>query len=478
MSRRIPLNSMAAALLLSDLAADVIFSILAFCDIASVVSVGQTCRSLHALAFEKSVWLVLLDNLRRRCILDHNCTPNLETLSTAEMIEIVKRLLIGPQTWSPENPNAVAEISRKITLHPDITMNSTADVVKLLQSGRYVLFTNSFELKCWSVADDSLVWRYTSIIDIDPEDIEVQEFAAEETEADVTIMVCIRTYPDNGDPRQNYVEIVNLNLRTGTHASLLLARAHDSEIDNIFSDPVICGALGVVKLNLDGAKDLHMVLNLKMNSCLIVQSNDPKRRLHFALVPGHILLSEENQLHLISSDTLSTLWAPTIATNGTAGFLPVFVRHIPKLKTMEASHAQQSFDVVHAHESPVRDGHYSFSIYGAHRMLPRAASLSYRLFIPTNGEPRWCQRTQSVVYPNIDLARITDAVPYSGHRLHRGTDIAPIHTILSTPLASTSPRIVQAGLPPIAGRQEVDIAPYSGALTYSNSSSVVVQYYR
>ncbi|KAJ6476857.1 hypothetical protein C8R45DRAFT_365885 [Mycena sanguinolenta] len=275
MSQRIHLKSMSAPLLLPDLPVDVIFSIFASCrcDIASVVSVGQTCRYLHELGFEKSVWLVLLGHLRRRCILDRNCTPTLETLSTADIIEVVKRLLTGPQTWSPEKPNAVAELSRRITLHPSITMDSF-NVIKLLRSGRYVLFTNLFELECWSVADDNLVWRYTSIVDA--EDIEVQEFTAEETETDVTIMVCIRTFPDNSDPRQNYVEVVNLNLRTGTHTSLLIARAPDSETDYPFSDPDICGALAVVCLSYVYLADRqHMIVDWEKNSCLIVQSNDP-----------------------------------------------------------------------------------------------------------------------------------------------------------------------------------------------------------
>ncbi|KAF7349488.1 hypothetical protein MSAN_01739100 [Mycena sanguinolenta] len=203
MSRCIHLKSMSTPLLLSDLPADIIFSIFACCDIASVVSVSQTCRCLYALAFEKSVWLALLDDLRRRCILDRNCTPNLETLSTAEMIEVVKRLMTGPQTWTPGEFDSVAEISRKITLHPAITLAGAGDnTAKLLGSGRYILFTNSFRLQCWSVAEDRLIWTYTSIGDLDPEDIEVQAFAAEETDANLTIMVCIQTFPDN-DPRQS-----------------------------------------------------------------------------------------------------------------------------------------------------------------------------------------------------------------------------------------------------------------------------------
>ncbi|KAJ7259989.1 hypothetical protein B0H12DRAFT_1231925 [Mycena haematopus] len=113
---------MSMALLLSDLAPDVVFSIFACSDISSVVSAGQTCRYLHNLAFDKSVWLGLFDRLRRRFLVDRNCTPDLESLSTDEIIEVVRRLITGPQTWSPRELDCdpIAEVSTQITLHPTI----------------------------------------------------------------------------------------------------------------------------------------------------------------------------------------------------------------------------------------------------------------------------------------------------------------------------------------------------------------------
>ncbi|KAF8203415.1 hypothetical protein K438DRAFT_1820137, partial [Mycena galopus ATCC 62051] len=104
-----------SALLLSDLPPDIIFAVFACCDISSVVSTGQTCQYLCHLAFDRSVWLNLLDNLRprRRSILDRT-SANLENLSVEEMIGVVRRLVTGPETWNPR------EVSREITLQPTI----------------------------------------------------------------------------------------------------------------------------------------------------------------------------------------------------------------------------------------------------------------------------------------------------------------------------------------------------------------------
>ncbi|KAJ6449186.1 hypothetical protein C8R45DRAFT_1084299 [Mycena sanguinolenta] len=245
---------MFAALVLSDLAPEVILAILARCDIASVVS---TCQYLRALALEKSVWKGLLDNLQRRAILDQNCTPSLETLSTDEMIEVVRRLLTGPQTWSPQNVDSVSvpKVSKKITLHPFGThpgVLQQGDSAKLLPSGRYILSNcRRTTLECWNVTDDKMAWRYTTAI----EHANIYEFAAEERESESTMMIliCVRTHPHD-DKQLNYVEIVSVDIQSGTQNCLLTVRAPDSirvhrsiGHDSPLSAPAMCGNLAVVK---------------------------------------------------------------------------------------------------------------------------------------------------------------------------------------------------------------------------------------
>ncbi|KAF7349492.1 hypothetical protein MSAN_01739500 [Mycena sanguinolenta] len=457
---------MSITLLLSDLPADIIFSVFACCDIASVVSVGQTCCALHTLALEKSVWLVLLDDLRRRCIFDRNCTPNLEMLSTAEMIEVVKRLLIEPQTWSPTEHNSVAEISRTITLHPKITTeHSYWNVPELLRSGRYVLFINSYRLKCWSAVDDRLVWTHISSMD----NMKVYGFATEEADAEITIIVCFTARLNN--ELENYVEIVDLDLQTGTHISLLVARVPDygHMNTNMLSEPAICGAFAAVRSSV-GWGDLYMVVNWREKLYLVLQS-ELEAELHGALIPGHILLGDE-ELYLISSPTLSPYWAPTIAPDFPAEFLPVSRKDIPKLRPLEASHAEQGFIRLYAHESPIRDGHYFVWIYGAHSLHHRDTFLSYRLSILTNEEPQWSPRSGPL---ERGLTHAYYPITYGGHSIASGTSHErAVFTVFSA--ASASPEI-QVDLPPSAALR-IDIAPYSGALTHSTDSSVVIQYYK
>ncbi|KAJ6472439.1 hypothetical protein C8R45DRAFT_1013041 [Mycena sanguinolenta] len=260
------------ALLLSNLAPDVIFSIFAHCDISSVISASQTCRYLHDLAFDKSVWLTLLDNLRRRSILDR--TSNLETLSVAELIGIVRRLITGPQTWSPGelDHDPVAEVSKTITLHPQIDLGNW---VKLLPSGCYVLFENQGALGCWSVVHDKLVWRHTSRL----EHGTIARFAVEETDpGSAIVMICCCADQPHDRRRINFIEIVKVDFRTGTHNCLLAAPAPRSRF---IDSPVICGPLAAVSLDWD-----CMVINWRAKSSVIIRSDEmPKLHTFHAICP-------------------------------------------------------------------------------------------------------------------------------------------------------------------------------------------------
>jgi hypothetical protein len=164
--------------------------------------VAQTCRYLHQLALDKSVWLNLMKNLQRRSILERTCT-NLESLSTADMIGLAQRLLSGPETWG-SRIDSTSEVSREVTLHTGpITLGDPGFHYsgQLLPSGRYVLVNlvdlddGSRRLECWSVADDKLVWRHTWGMSHS-----VLKFAADETEDgdSIIIMLCVRGPPDTG----------------------------------------------------------------------------------------------------------------------------------------------------------------------------------------------------------------------------------------------------------------------------------------
>jgi hypothetical protein len=80
--------------------------------------------------------------------------------SVNELIDLTKRTVHGPRSWSTrDSPPAVAH---QIVLHPSIPSEDIVDRDRavLLFGGRFVLFSYSGILKCWSVLEDRLIWEY------------------------------------------------------------------------------------------------------------------------------------------------------------------------------------------------------------------------------------------------------------------------------------------------------------------------------
>ncbi|KAJ6553284.1 hypothetical protein B0H19DRAFT_1156092 [Mycena capillaripes] len=456
---------MPSVLFLSELDADIIFSIFAFCDISSVVSTSQTCRYLHGLAFHKSVWLQLLDNLRRKSILDRNCSPNIETLSTSELIKLVKRLTTGPATWNPLNAASIPQISKEITIRtgPGI-LDWEENNIKLLPSGRYILFHNGNQLECWNVANDRLTWKHVSAL----EHGKVVEFGAEENEGEDSIIVIrVGTFPPNGD-RKNYLEVVGVNLETGTYNTLLAVRAPDSDYDSPFSMPLIRGALVAVGINTQ--LDKYMFVDWREQCYFILQCPGmPPSRI--ALVERHIVLQttllDGAEIHIIANDTLRNYWTPITTIDAHSEFTLVRAADIPKHSTFVVTEVYQSFDHISVVDSPLQDDHYRVWIYGTIYSSGTSGILGYQLSIPRTGPPQWRTRVHaSEVAPSLH-----HTVPYSGHTFHQffrsGYHIFP---------PTSSCKNLRVKLPPSV--IYVDVAPYSGALTYATGTSIVIQYYK
>ncbi|KAJ7662536.1 hypothetical protein DFH06DRAFT_1324906 [Mycena polygramma] len=455
-----------------NLPPDVVFSIFAHCDISTVLYTSQskTCRYLHDLAFNKSVWLALVDNLRRRSMLDQNRTPSLENLSTEEFVEVVKRLVTGPATWSPENSDSVAEVHATITLYPAVRTGAGIlhweNVVKLLPNGRHLLFKNWTTLECWNVADDRLVWTHKSNL----KHASVLEFAAEETGGvdALIVMVCLRTYPPGAHSERKKAEC---RIR-------FLARA----FDNPFSVPLIRGALAVVATSEQ--QDSYMILNWKTKSYIMLKCR-PVRHNALLLIPEHLILKtpsipqdendEEDEIHIIAHDALRAHWAPTSSIGPTGDFASVWPHNLQKLSTIATPmklNKWGDFSVMSVPDSPLRDGEYRLWVHafdGTGHPVYVGALVGYQITLGWDGEPpRW--RCLGLVTP-LTPAHYRSQIPYSGHIL--SLQWSPVFRISPT-RSSTLHATVDL---PHSGNC-VDVARYSGALTYSTHESIVVTYFK
>ncbi|KAJ7368924.1 hypothetical protein DFH08DRAFT_832677 [Mycena albidolilacea] len=185
-----------------DLAEDVLIVILVECDVLGVLAVSRTSKFLRRVALTTAVWYPLVAKLAQRGLIDSRPDDGyFKTLSTEQLIGLVKRILHGPKTWtdtpfqsqsfSAPRPQTAARRAvslfrkllrrppldslasgplveaRRIVLHhprpnAHVPSNRTTDSLKLLPGGKYLLFQNYLGcVECRSIFEDRRVWTHT-----------------------------------------------------------------------------------------------------------------------------------------------------------------------------------------------------------------------------------------------------------------------------------------------------------------------------
>ncbi|KAF7319156.1 hypothetical protein HMN09_00252000 [Mycena chlorophos] len=225
---------------------DILFSVLRWCDVASVIS---TCRTLREASRETHVWRALIRELQSNWVLESSI-PNLGELSLDQLINLVKRAVQGPDSWNRTDASEwltpvvskTFQIGANIPSGPGIlTWENDA---RLVPNGKFVLFMKWGTLESYDVAKNKLVWTYISPVQalLPPQHYcAVRDFAfgkhPDKGGDWLVVMIGERTYPPHasGLSRQNYMTILELDPSSGNHAPLLVTRTPSTSFDNPFS---------------------------------------------------------------------------------------------------------------------------------------------------------------------------------------------------------------------------------------------------
>ncbi|KAJ7187641.1 hypothetical protein GGX14DRAFT_610611 [Mycena pura] len=463
---------------LLNLAPEVILAVFAHCDVSSVVSAGQTCRWLNQLAFDKCIWVALCRDLQRRAILDSVSTPELADLSTRELIALVKRLVHGPETWTPRDagPIITAEVRMQITLHS--VGCAAGNQLKPLGSGRYVLLRTSTILECWDTVASRLVWRHKP--SVGDGSARVRTFAAEEifAEESLVVLICVRTYPAPYGDQKNYLEVVEVNLRKGTHKLLMVGRAPDTQHNEPFHEPAIDGNIAAISIKISpNTKSTYILLlvNYETGSSILLEcppSRMPTGRI--VLIPRYIILKlraskEHDEIRVVAHAALQPFWRKAVDVGGEQIAPSLHAHQLPAVSVLDAGPCLDTLSIL---ASPVRSHEYRV---WAHSLIDTGTLFSYQLSVRPGEAPQWRVRAPTPVATHLIFN-----IPYSGHLLnHRrgGEIIIPPMTSNRGDWGEYLPaRYATVG---IADAQGVGIAHHSGALIYgTRSSTIVVMYYK
>ncbi|KAJ7020158.1 hypothetical protein C8F04DRAFT_309526 [Mycena alexandri] len=152
---------------------DIFPRILSLLDIITVVRCRQVCWYMCYLAELKQVWVALVFDLCRRRLLDLPATTSdsiLNTLcdmSTDELIAHVKRVVRGPNSWTPTGAATPgpppSTIHREILVPMDDSILNEAQTMHimptLLHGGTHLIVHRGFVCELWDVKRAARIWK-------------------------------------------------------------------------------------------------------------------------------------------------------------------------------------------------------------------------------------------------------------------------------------------------------------------------------
>ncbi|KAJ7720789.1 hypothetical protein B0H16DRAFT_1792344 [Mycena metata] len=482
---------------LLDLVEDVILLILTdYCDIKSVLQLGRTNKYLHHLALVHDVWLSLVAKLVERRIIDvrQPGSERLEDLSTNQLIDKVKRIMLGPKTWSHQDSGSSPNVLDK-GLHlndelvrPAFPPTSTPpsesrrtvlryipretplgvwdDMTTLLPGGEYALFLNSGRLECWSISDKR-IWMHTCAID----GASVMDFAADFVEKDqVVILTCQSTW--NGS-RKNFVEVTILDLKNAKSRLVLVEPAPDVGYDGMYTSAV-GGKIAVVTMH--GATITTLLINWSTLTYVGLKASTHG----IALIPGYIVFTFDRGVDLfLAVCPLASFDKYWVGINEPPNYilledledLPLVCADVPLTPEQRTGYLmirRRKVDLWVC-QSPIEPGVFRVWVYLGTTGGSRVQLGVYQLIVQNSG----------ISWESMVVQRVVAGFPfgmlYSGHRVVDAGRFKVIPQIVPPGPESDTARVMPFNLP--GCRDCIHVSPYSGAITYSTDEHIVIVHY-
>jgi hypothetical protein len=148
------------------------------------------------------VWLYLIQDLVARKFID--LPPNRALKAyTAELIEEVKKIVLGPKTWSrPSRARPVVSREHRIPASSD----SPFQILRLIPGGRYLTVQIPGRIDLWDVAACALVWSFEHDHSLWPRHVELVD--------DECSAICL------GFDTPRVLSVIRIDLNTGCSTEL------------------------------------------------------------------------------------------------------------------------------------------------------------------------------------------------------------------------------------------------------------------
>ncbi|KAJ7350021.1 hypothetical protein DFH08DRAFT_958951 [Mycena albidolilacea] len=144
---------------LEALGDDILLQVLLICDVYTALSVSLVNKPLRRIALAKQLWLSLLQDLGSVGALDLPEKTGLERCSTTELVNHVRRGIVGPAAWLPGSSPSHTAPCRQVTFDAGVDVEDLIDM-HILRGGysRYVLLRTRERLHVYEFAKGRRIW--------------------------------------------------------------------------------------------------------------------------------------------------------------------------------------------------------------------------------------------------------------------------------------------------------------------------------
>ncbi|KAJ7270238.1 hypothetical protein C8J57DRAFT_1508280 [Mycena rebaudengoi] len=403
-----------------------------FSSVSTVLSVSQVNRNLKRIAYAKHLWKRLIEDLATRSLID---LPRDRDYSTAELIEEVKRVVLGPQTWSSAFPSGPI-VSREL-LVPRTPIG--------------------LGIELWNVLDCTVVWSL-------PE-ASFSRSHVELIDEETAIFVGFGFVP-----QQLVVRVIRISLNTVDSTELFTVKAQPG-ISGI-NCPAVSGDFFLCTLAIRSRKRNLVIGNWRTKKVAVLMYEppypDPELHDRAQLVAG--LLFFTARVHPSSP----------LRLDGT-----INIYDLPAVVVQDLPLDEGVFQTkLMVHESPLRHDTYKCTLTrlsGDANSIPERRCTLYTFHFSmagTNGHVvEWKQTPSAVGVPCLDYSH--GAISYAGY-----VDVAPglrlPRSIVNMHLRDPRTGIKSEKKPLLCAPNTVlirSLSPYSHAVATSTYSHYVISYY-
>ncbi|KAJ7220978.1 hypothetical protein C8J57DRAFT_1393486 [Mycena rebaudengoi] len=395
---------------LEDLNDDVLQVILLFSDIYTVLCVSRLSKRFRFVMESKHLWILLLTELHARNLIDLSHNRLLHDLSCTELVEEVKRFVVGPKSWS--GPSEQPPVILQQTRIPHSNSQDSTDF-ELLPGGRYLVVRwhpNRIEL--WDVTTRKLIWSHQPI-----ESLTFFRAIVLPDQNSIVIALLLAGLITV------IARVITIDLATGSSPDMFsvpvpsrrtrLFRPSFALCDDIIAWSIYYGGRASSVLLVDYRTHKYLLLHVFPTGIVPL----PAQQFSMTLIPGHIVFAMCNLIppceqHIrVYSLAVLTDWRSTLSLDRVDGMYiqDLNATVVEDLTSGPHSVSHPAETTIVLHRSPLRRDAYKLMVSIVGNSIPLASSAQ-----PADDLDSLAAALNSIGAPLNSLARLTQLFDSGG----------------------------------------------------------------